>query len=88
MSDFINDGSLYEEAKLLEKSIYSKINSYPSFKEDIQQALSNMYWQGYKDAKQDIAEEIESISLDTGEPNSQLNALGMRIIAAKIARGE
>ena len=88
MSDFINDGSLYEEAKLLEKSIYKKIESYPSFKEDIRQALSNMYWQGYNDAKEDIATEIEKISLDTGEPHAQLNALGMRMIAAKIARGD
>lgn len=37
--------------------------------------------------REKIAKEIESISLDSGEPNSQLNALGMRILAAEIARG-
>lgn len=36
--------------------------------------------------REEIAREIENISL--GEDNAQLNALGMRIIAAKIARGE
>ena len=36
--------------------------------------------------REEIAKAIESIPL--GEENEQLNALGMRIIAAKIARGE
>ena len=36
--------------------------------------------------REEIAREIENISL--GEENSQLNALGMRILAAKVARGE
>lgn len=35
-----------------------------------------------------IAKEIESVSLDSGEPNAQLNALGMRMLAAEIARGK
>ena len=36
--------------------------------------------------REDIAREIESISL--GEENAQLNALGMRMLAAKVARGD
>ena len=36
--------------------------------------------------REEIATEIESLSL--GEENSQLNALGMRILAAKVARGD
>ena len=38
--------------------------------------------------REEIAKEIESISLDSGEPNAQLNALGMRILAAQVARGK
>lgn len=34
--------------------------------------------------REHIAQEIESISL--GEENNELNAVGMRIIAAKVAR--
>ena len=36
--------------------------------------------------REEIARTIEAISL--GKENDQLNALGMRILAAKIARGE
>ena len=36
--------------------------------------------------REEIAREIENIPL--GEENAQLNALGMRMLAAKIARGE
>jgi hypothetical protein len=36
--------------------------------------------------REEIARGIEAISL--GEENSQLNALGMRMLAAKIARGD
>ena len=36
--------------------------------------------------REEIAREIENISL--GEENAQLNALGMRMLAAKVARGE
>jgi len=36
--------------------------------------------------REEIARGIESISL--GEDNSQLNAVGMRMLAAKLARGE
>ena len=36
--------------------------------------------------REEIARAIESISL--GENNNQLNALGMRMVAAKVARGE
>jgi hypothetical protein len=36
--------------------------------------------------REEIAKAIEAISL--GKENDQLNALGMRILAAKIARGE
>ena len=36
--------------------------------------------------REEIARAIEALSL--GEDNSQLNALGMRMLAAKIARGE
>ena len=36
--------------------------------------------------REEIARAIESIPL--GENDNQLNALGMRIIAAKVARGE
>jgi hypothetical protein len=36
--------------------------------------------------REEIAKAIEAIPL--GEDNAQLNALGMRILAAKIARGD
>ena len=36
--------------------------------------------------REGIARSIESISL--GEDNNQLNALGMRVLAARVARGE
>ena len=36
--------------------------------------------------REEIARAIESISL--GENNNELNALGMRMLAAKVARGE
>jgi len=36
--------------------------------------------------REEIARAIEAISL--GEDNDQLNALGMRMLAAKVARGE
>ena len=36
--------------------------------------------------REEIARAIEALSL--GEDNAQLNALGMRMLAAKIARGE
>ena len=36
--------------------------------------------------REEIARAIEAISL--GEDNAQLNALGMRMLAAKVARGE
>jgi hypothetical protein len=36
--------------------------------------------------REEIAKAIEAISL--GEDNAQLNALGMRMLAAKVARGE
>lgn len=38
--------------------------------------------------REQIAKEIEELSLEAGEPNAQLNALGMRILAADIARGK
>lgn len=36
--------------------------------------------------REEIARAIESLSL--GEENAQLNAFGMRMLAAKVARGE
>jgi len=36
--------------------------------------------------REEIAKAIEAISL--GEDNAQLNAVGMRMLAAKVARGE
>ena len=36
--------------------------------------------------REEIARAIEALSL--GEENAQLNALGMRMLAAKVARGE
>ena len=36
--------------------------------------------------REEIARSIEGISL--GEDNNQLNAVGMRILAAKVARGD
>lgn len=36
--------------------------------------------------REEIAREIESIAITDG--GSQLNALGMRMLAAKVARGE
>lgn len=41
-----------------------------------------------KEVREQIAKDIENISLESGEPNAQLNALGMRMIAANIARGK
>jgi hypothetical protein len=39
-----------------------------------------------KNIREQIAKDIESIPL--GEENAQLNGLGMRMMAAKVARGE
>ena len=36
--------------------------------------------------REEIARAIEALSL--GEENAQLNALGMRMLAARVARGE
>ena len=41
-----------------------------------------------KAVREQIAKEIEGLSLEAGEPNAQLNALGMRMLAADIARGK
>lgn len=41
-----------------------------------------------KAVREQIAQEIESIPLDSGEPNSQLNAVGMKMLAVKAARGK
>ncbi|MBM3910811.1 MAG: hypothetical protein FJ356_04095 [Thaumarchaeota archaeon] len=54
------------------------------FTETMRESLSKMYWQGYADAREDIAVEIEAIDLGT---SSQINGLGVRMIATKIARG-
>ena len=36
--------------------------------------------------REEIARQIENISI--GEDNAQLNALGMRMLAARVARGD
>lgn len=43
------------------------------------------YWE--KGVRERIAQEIEALPLHTGHEYSQLNALGMRMMAAKVARG-
>lgn len=50
--------------------------------------IGYMYNDTEQNIREKIAQEIESISLDAGEENSQLNALGMRIMAANVARGK
>ena len=60
MAEFIDDGSLYEEAKSLYKKIYYKIQDHPPFKEDVENALRDMYWQGYNDAKADMEYEYSN----------------------------
>lgn len=52
-----------------------------------QDIIGYMYNDTEQKIREKIAKEIESISLDNGDINSQLNALGMRILAAKVARG-
>ena len=41
-----------------------------------------------KAVRDSIAEEIEKISLDAGDGNSQLNALGMKMLVLDIVRGK
>lgn len=41
-----------------------------------------------KAVRESIAKEIEALSLDAGEPNSQLNALGMKMLVLDIIRGK
>lgn len=55
MPEFIEDGSLYEEAKSLYKKIYYKLEDHPPFREDIENALRDVYWQGYNDAKAELS---------------------------------
>lgn len=50
---------------------------------EIKESLSKMYWQGYADAREDIAVEIESIEI---RPSIE-NALGVKMMAVSIARG-
>lgn len=40
-----------------------------------------------KAVREQIAKDIEALSLNSGQESSQLNALGMRILAANVARG-
>ena len=41
-----------------------------------------------KEVRESLAKEIEALSLDTGDPNAQLNALGMKILVLDIVRGK
>lgn len=41
-----------------------------------------------KQIRESLAKEIEALSLDTGDPNAQLNALGMKILVLDIIRGK
>jgi hypothetical protein len=41
-----------------------------------------------KQVRESLAKEIEALSLDSGEPNAQLNALGMKMIILDIVRGK
>jgi hypothetical protein len=77
MTDYLRDGNLYEEAKMLFKTVDK------FFQPEIQpiyDALQSAYQMGREDA----AQEIEQIQIEAGETN----ALGMRIMAAKAARGK
>lgn len=41
-----------------------------------------------QEIREKIAKEIEALSLDSGEPNAQLNALGMKMLVLDIVRGK
>ena len=41
-----------------------------------------------KEVRESLAKEIEALSLDTGDPNAQLNALGMKILVLETIRGK
>ena len=41
-----------------------------------------------KEVRESLAKEIEALSLDSGDPNAQLNALGMKILVLETIRGK
>lgn len=41
-----------------------------------------------KEVRESLAKEIEALSLDTGDPNAQLNALGMKMMVLEVIRGK
>ena len=41
-----------------------------------------------KEVRESLAKEIEALSLDSGDPNAQLNALGMKILVLETLRGK
>lgn len=49
------------------------------------EGMCNGTHKAVKSLREDIAKQIEAISL--GEDNDQVNGVGMRILAAQIARG-
>ena len=51
-SEFIEDGGIYEAAKDLNKKIWAELESL-AFSEAVNDALADMYWQGWNDAKAD-----------------------------------
>lgn len=55
MTDYIDDGGIYEAAKSLHKIIYYKMQDHPSFREDIEEAIRDAYMQGYNDAKEELS---------------------------------
>jgi hypothetical protein len=41
-----------------------------------------------KAVRESLAKEIEAVSLNSGDPNAQLNALGMKMLVLDIVRGK
>ncbi len=76
--DFIESGGLHEETKALTFKIESWLNVDMDF---ISKTLRDIYEQGITDTREQIAEEIEALEI------GELNAVGMRYIAARVARG-
>jgi hypothetical protein len=74
------------EGYLLGEDIYpsSNLRRENAMEKTIKYLLQEAYVDGYKDARESIAQEIEKLPVES----STTNAVGMKSIAIKVARGK
>jgi hypothetical protein len=74
------------EGYLLGEDIYpsSNLRQGIQMEKTIKYLLQEAYVDGYKDARESIAQEIEKLPVES----STTNAVGMKSIAIKVARGK